>query len=309
LCSCHTACASVAGSTRRLFILGLAPPPTRRDELAQFLRHRREATSPEAVGVAVNGHRRTPGLRREEVSQLAGVGLSWYTWLEQGRDITPSPSVLDALARVFDLEPAERAHLFHLAGVAPPVADGSYPDTAPPELADVVSGLAPNPAYLIGPRADVLAWNEPAARVLGEPSRAPDGVANLLWWVFTEPGRHGQGWSDTARFTLARFRAEHARRYDDPAFVALIRGLLEVSPRFRELWRRHEVLNAQLGTKVIEHPQLGRLEVHHLQSIPTSHPDLRLTQFVPADAATREALGAAWSGTDSYPSDPPPRPG
>jgi transcriptional regulator with XRE-family HTH domain len=83
--------------------------------LAEFLRHHREATSPEAVGLPSNGNRRTPGLRREEVSLLAGVGLSWYTWLEQGRDITPSPSVLDALARVYDLDPPERAHLFHLA--------------------------------------------------------------------------------------------------------------------------------------------------------------------------------------------------
>ncbi len=276
-------------------ILGLAPPPTRRDELAQFIRHRREATSPEAVGLPANGHRRTPGLRREEVSQLAGVGLSWYTWLEQGRDITPSPSVLDALARVFDLEEAERAHLFHLAGVALPVSGEPYPTQAPPELAAVVQGLAPNPAYLIGPRTDVLAWNAPATAILGAPSRAPDGVANLLWWMFTEAGPHSLGWSDTARFTLARFRAEHARRYGDPAFAALISQLLQASPRFRELWRRHEVLDAQIGTKVIEHPRLGRLHLHHLQSIPTSHPDLRLTQFVAADSVTRQSLAAAFA--------------
>ena len=248
---------------------------------------------PETVGLPVNGHRRTPGLRREEVAQLAGVGLSWYTWLEQGRDITPSPSVLDALARVFDLEVPERAHLFALAGVAVPVSAGPYPTTAPPELERVVAGLAPNPAYLLGPRTDVLAWNDCATTVLGTPTRAPDGVLNLLWWMFTAPGRHAQGWSDTARFTLARFRAEHARRYGDESFTGLIRALLAASPRFRELWRRHEVLDAQVGTKVIEHPHLGRLEVHHLQSIPTSHPDLRLTQFVAADDATRAALAAA----------------
>src|SRR6476469_9172146 len=105
-------CASFARPTRRELILGLGPPPTRRDELAEFLRQHREATAPASVGIAVNGRRRTPGLRREEVSALAGVGVSWYTWLEQGRDITPSPSVLDALARVLDLEPAERIHLY-----------------------------------------------------------------------------------------------------------------------------------------------------------------------------------------------------
>jgi transcriptional regulator with XRE-family HTH domain len=261
--------------------------------LADFLRHRREATTPDAVGLRADGQRRTPGLRREEVSQLAGVGLSWYTWLEQGREITPSVSVLDALARVYDLDPPERAHLFHLAGVALPVSGGPYIRRAPDELSAVVAGLEPNPAYLIGPRTDVLAWNPAAARLLGEPTPAPDGVPNVLWWLFTEPGPHGLGWSATARATLARFRAEHARRYGDPDFVSLIRSLLDASPRFRELWRRHEVMDAQLGTKALDHPRLGRLSLHHLQSIPTSHPDLRLTQYVPADAATRSALAGA----------------
>jgi transcriptional regulator with XRE-family HTH domain len=271
-------------------ILGLAPPPTRRDELAEFLRLHRERTSPEGVGLSASGRRRTPGLRREEISQLAGVGLSWYTWLEQGRDITPSPGVIDALARVLDLDPHERAHLFHLAGVALPASGDDYPTEAPAELRDIVFGLEPNPAYLLGPRTDVLVRNAAAARMLGEPSRAPDGAQNLLWWMFTDRGAHGATWDETARNTLARFRAEHARRYGDPAFLELIHALLAASPAFRELWPRHEVLDAQLGTKVIDHPELGRLTVRHLQSIPTSHPDLRLTQFVPADEATRSAL-------------------
>jgi transcriptional regulator with XRE-family HTH domain len=272
--------------------MGPAPPPTRREELAQFLRHLRERTTPQTVSLTVNGNRRTPGLRREEVSQLAAVGVSWYTWLEQGREITPSAGVLDALARVFDLDAAEHAHLFHLAGVAPPTSAEDYPKQAPAELDQVVLGLEPNPAYLLGPRADVLAWNDAASRMLGTPSRAPDGVSNVLWWMFTDPGTHGPDWEDTARRTLARLRAEHARRYGDPAFAELINALLRASPRFRELWRRHEVLEAQLGTKTIDHPALGRLKLHHLQSIPTSHPDLRLTQFVPADATTRAALAA-----------------
>jgi len=218
------------------------------------------------------------------------VGLSWYTWLEQGRDITPSASVLDALARVLDLDSAEHAHLFHLAGVPIPEASSDYPREAPPDLLAVVEGLEPNPAYLIGPRTDVLAWNATATRMLGEVSMAPDGRRNLLWWVFTEPGLHPATRDDTARYTLARFRAQHARRYGDPAFTSLIAQLLSASARFRELWPRHEVLSAQLGTKVIDHPDFGRLNLYHLQSVPTSHPELRLTQFVPADSATRAAL-------------------
>ena len=243
------------------------------------------------MGLAAVGRRRTPGLRREEIAQLAGVGLSWYTWLEQGRNVTPSASVIDALARVLDLDPAERAHLFHLAGVALPVPAGDYPTEAPEELREVVVGLEPNPAYLTGPRTDVLVWNAAATRFIGEPSRAPDGAQNVLWWMFTDRGPHAPTWDETARNTLARFRAEHARRYDDPRFLMLIEALQAASPTFRELWRRHEVLDAQLGTKVVDHPELGRLAVRHLQSIPTSHPDLRLTQFLPVDAATRSAFG------------------
>jgi PAS domain-containing protein len=199
--------------------------------------------------------------------------------------------VLDALARVLDLGPAERVHLFDLAGVPVPQAAAPYPDEAPAELLEVVEGLDPSPAYLLGPRTDVLAWNHGATRMLGSPSRAPDGRRNILWWLFTEPGDHGPSWDGTGRNTLARFRAEHARRYDDPAFAALIAALLQASGRFRELWPRHEVLDAQIGTKTVEHPELGRLVLHHLQSIPTSHPDLRLTQFVPGDERTRAVFG------------------
>src|SRR4051794_41645106 len=156
-----TPCATVAVRTRGASIVGVAPPPSeaRRAELSDFLRTRRAKVAPQDAGLEANGRRRTPGLRREEVAQLAGVGLSWYTWLEQGRDIHPSPQVLDALARVLRLDSAERAHLFHLARVELPLPAGDYPRTAPPELAAIVDGLVPNPAYLLGPRTDVLGWN------------------------------------------------------------------------------------------------------------------------------------------------------
>ncbi len=274
--------------------MGVAPPPTRREELAEFLRHLRERTAPDAVGLDGGaGRRRTPGLRREEVSQLAGVGLSWYTWLEQGREITPSSSVLDALALVFDLSTAERAHLYDLAGVAIPAPADPYRTEAPPELAQWVAALDPIPAYLTNPRTDLLAHNRAATAVTFIPSPGPDGVRNMLWSLFTEPGPGGQMREQTARSTLARFRAAHARRYDDPDFRELIERLLSSSSRFRELWRRHEVLDSQQGTKVAEHPALGTLTLHHMQSIPTGHPELRLTQYLPADETTRTALAVA----------------
>src|ERR671914_1498642 len=152
-------CATVIRATRGASILGAAPLPseTRRAELAEFLKHRRALVSPASVGLEANGRRRTPGLRREEVAQLAGVGLSWYTWLEQERDIRPSAQVLDALARTLRLDGAERAHLFHLARVELPLPGEDYPREAPTELAAIVDELVPNPAYLIGPRTDVPA--------------------------------------------------------------------------------------------------------------------------------------------------------
>ena len=272
--------------------MGVAPPPTRREELAEFLRHLRERTAPESVGLDAAGtRRRTPGLRREEVCQLAGVGLSWYTWLEQGRrDVTPSSSVLDALALVFGLSGAERGALFDLAGVATPADAAAYPTEADPELIAWVDALQPVPAWLTNPRTDVLAHNRAAAAVVGMPTTGPDGTRNLLRSLFTEPGLDGGMRESTARSTLARFRAAHARRYDDPRFRALIAELLRDSAAFRELWPRHELLDAQQGTKIILHPQLQTLTLHHLQLIPTSDRELRLTQLLPADEATRAAL-------------------
>jgi transcriptional regulator with XRE-family HTH domain len=290
----RTLCDTVAVATRSADIMGLTPPPTRREELAEFLRHLRERTTPESVGLHTDpaaSRRRTPGLRREEVSQLAGVGLSWYTWLEQGRDITPSASVLDALARVFALGSPEHGHLFDLAGVARPDAAAPYATVAPPELEAFVSGFEPYPSFLLNPRADMLTFNPAAERVISVPEPGPDGTRNLLRHLFTVLPFAGR--EQTARFTLARFRAAHARRYDDPRFRDLIEELLSCSPRFRELWPRHEVLDSQSGTKTIEHDTLGTLQLLHLQSIPTVDPELRLAQYLPADEATREALVAA----------------
>ena len=292
----RTLCASVAAPTRRADILGLAPPPTRREELAEFLRHLRERTAPDSVGLETDPptrRRRTPGLRREEVSQLAGVGLSWYTWLEQGRDITPSPSVLDALARVFALSSAERGHLFDLAGVARPDDAEPYATEAPPELAAFVQSFEPFPSFLLNPRADMLAFNPAAARVIGIPEPGADGARNLLWHLFTAAGPISDSRAQTARMTVARFRAAHARRYDDPRFRELIEALLGESPRFRELWPRHEVLDSQSGVKTVEHATLGTLRLLHLQTIPTSDPELRLAQYLPADGSTRATLVAA----------------
>jgi len=272
--------------------VGAAPPPSalRRQELADFLRTRRAAVRPADIGLADDGRRRrTPGLRREEVAQHAGVGVSWYTWLEQGRDVTPSAQVLDALARALLLTPAEHAHLFHLAGVARPAGD--YPRTAPAELAEIVDGLLPHPAYLVGPRLDVLAHNAAAALVLHDLVAA--APRNLLWWLFATDWASVPGWAETARANLADFRAEYARRPGEPSFVELVAALSAESAVFREWWAEHDVRAYEPSRKTIRHAALGALAVHQLQSTPAGHPELRLRVLVPADDATRATLARA----------------
>lgn len=277
--------------------MAIASSPSRRDELRAFLRSRRARLSPADVGLPDDGaRRRTPGLRREEVAALAGVGVSWYTWLEQGRDIHPSPDVLDALARTLRLDAAERATLFALARTELPLPDGA--GTAPGDedgralLVSLVEGLHPAPAYLLGPMTWILAWNPAASALFGSPDHLPPERRSLLWLLLVDPGdaRSNPGRQATARNTVARFRSEYARHAGEPAYEQLIAELHELSPSFAQWWGEHEVNDTQRGTKTIEHPALGTLRLHHAQTVPTGAPDLRLTIYAPADAATRAAL-------------------
>ena len=276
----------------------VASSPSRRDELSAFLRSRRARLSPADVGLPDDGgRRRTPGLRREELAALAGVGVSWYTWLEQGRDINPSPEVLDALARTLRLDAAERATLFALARVEVPLPGGS--DKAPAEdddgyalLASLVEGLNPTPAYLLGPMTRILAWNRAASALFGSLDHLEPEHRSLLWLLMVDPGeaRDNPGREATARNMVARFRSEYARHAGEPAYEEFIAELHERSPRFAQWWGEHEVTDTQRGTKTLEHPTLGTLRLHHAQTVPTGAPDLRLTIYAPADAATRAAL-------------------
>jgi len=279
--------------------MAIASSPVRRDELRAFLRSRRARLSPADVGLPNDGvRRRTPGLRREEVAALAGVGVSWYTWLEQGRDIHPSPDVLDALARALRLGAAERATLFALARTELPLPDGS--GTAPGDDADdgrallvsLVEGLHPTPAYLLGTMTRILAWNPAASALFGSPDHLSAERRSLLWMLLVDPGdaRYNPGRHGTARNMVARFRSEYAQHAGEPRYEQFIAELGERSPWFAEWWGENEVNDTQRGTKTIEHATLGTLRLHHAQTVPTGSPDLRLTIYAPADAATRAAL-------------------
>ncbi len=224
--------------------------------------------------------------------------MSWYTWLEQGRDINPSPEVLDALARALRLDLAERRTLFALARTELPLADdvagtdSSQRESDVSQLIALVESMHPNPAYLLGPMTRILAWNRAASVVLGSPDHLAADRRYLLWWLMVDPGTSGMTAQreGTARNTLARFRAEYARHAGEPEYEEFLAQMREHGARFREWWGEHEVIDTQRGTKVMEHPQLGTLRLHHAQTVPTGQPELRLAVYAPADLTTRAAL-------------------
>ena len=287
--------------------MGLAPPPSsgpsansaRRAQLADFLRARRAEITPAEVGLPVIGRRRTPGLRREEVAQRAGVGLSWYTWLEQGRDITPSAQVLLALSQALRLSPSEQDHLFLLAGVAHPSDRAARPDeAADQQTVDLVHGLAPHIAYVLSPRFDVLAHNRPAEIIMGDLLAAPPHQRNLLAWMFNGDAgwsRRSDAWQATARANLLDFRTEYARHPDDPAYRELIDNLAARSEHLRTWWAEHAVQPLEPAHKQIPHATLGELSLLQSQSRLAHQPSLRLRVVVPADDHTRRVLAEAAS--------------
>ncbi|MEU0555050.1 helix-turn-helix transcriptional regulator [Dactylosporangium sp. NPDC006015] len=274
--------------------MGPAPTPNaaRRAALADFLRTRRAARRPQDAGLDPGpGRRRTPGLRREEVAQLSGVGLSWYTWLEQGRDVAPSAQVLLALSRALALTPSERDHLFLLAAVAPPQpGDGPVDE----ETAAFVDALLPHVAFVLDPRFDVVAHNR-AAEIIMSGLVAPPagGRRNLLLWLFDPPAwdTGSPAWQRTAHANLLDFRSEYARHPGDPASVALVEELIARSPAFRDWWAGHDVRVLEPSRKRIPHPVLGDLAFLSAQSRPAHAPWLRLRILVPADDRTRAAIG------------------
>jgi transcriptional regulator with XRE-family HTH domain len=284
--------------TREGFILvSKAPPKTtngngsaalaqgdgvpRRAELADFLRTRREAIRPEDVGLPGGGRRRTPGLRREEVAGLAGVGTTWYTWLEQGRDVRASSSVLEAIAGALQLTPAERAHLMLLGRGEQVVPLKGPREKVHPTIKKLVEGLNPNPACIIGRRYDFLAWNDAHSAVFGDPSQMPDGRRNLLWGIFMDPGRRTlhADWNEGSRRLVARFRAQAARHVGDPDFEDLINALKEGSAEFREWWELHEVASSGVGRKTLNHPEVGKLVFEHAVFHPQENLDQRLVLY------------------------------
>ena len=264
----------------------------RRQALADFLRKRRASIAPADVGLAPGIRRRTPGLRREEVAELAHIGASWYIWLEQGRDVHPSMQVLESLAQALKLTVNERRHLFLLAGQTLPPSHGSPAEEhLSPALQQIVRDLDPSPACILGRRWDYLAWNQSADALFAISAAAsPYYPRNLLWQIFTNPARLSSPyWEPVARSMLAEFRATSARYLGDPWFEELIADLQRVSPDFCRLWPQHDAHHQLDFHKILEHPVLGRLEFEHINLQVMSDPDIRLMVYAP-EPATRAKL-------------------
>lgn len=265
----------------------------RRVELGRFLRSRRERITPDQVGIPNGGRRRTPGLRREEVARLAGVGVSWYTWLEQARDIQASPAVLDAVARALLLEPYERRHLFTLARAVDPAAPGEPGLAAvPPQVQALLDQLEPFPANVQSTRCDLLAYNTSYRLLVSDLDALPVEDRNVVWLTFTHPAwrRALVDWPMTADRVVAQFRAAYSEHVDDPAWRWLRGRLQQASPEFAQRWQRHEIAPWQSRHKAYLHPRLGLLRFTHTQLWLSRTIATRLTAFIPADPETRAAL-------------------
>jgi transcriptional regulator with XRE-family HTH domain len=279
----------------------------RRHELAAFLRSRRDRLPPEAVGLPPAPRRRAPGLRREEVAQLAGVGITWYTWLEQGRPINVSAAVLDAIARTLRLDRHERAHLFTLAGHADRLPD-QVPDAVPGPVQAVLDALDPVPARVVNARWDVLAYNRAEAAVMGDYALRPPQERNIVWLLFCDPGMRERipAWSDDAAYVLAQFRAAMAEHVGEPAWRRLVEELSERSADFRRMWARHDVTGPAPHVKQLWHPAAGVLRFETATFLLPDRPGARMTVHTPSDDATRSALRALVGGSTERADDPRP---
>ncbi|GAB0105592.1 helix-turn-helix transcriptional regulator [Nocardia sp. JMUB6875] len=255
------------------------------NDLGDFLRSRRSRIQPADAGLREYGRRRVAGLRREEVAQLAGVSVDYYIRLEQGRGKHVSDAVLDAVARALRLDEPERLHLYALARPGgtvdshPTTASGVYRDTVAPGVRLVLDALAA-PAFVLGRRMDVLAWNALGDLVSGF-SRVPDSERNQARYLFLEPAApvFYPDWERVAAETVAFLRRDAGLHPDDPRLTALVEELSERSPDFARLWAAHPIKEKTRGAKLIQHPEAGRLELGYETFALPGDPDQLLVVY------------------------------
>jgi transcriptional regulator with XRE-family HTH domain len=258
--------------------------------LGQFLRARRKQLVRAELGVPPTTGRTASGLRREEVAYLAGVSITWYTWLEQGRDVTPSRQVLDSLARTLRLSHAEHVYLLALAGYgAPHPNPDPGPDAIPADVARLLEAFADFPAMAVTTDWTILAWNAAYEAVYPNVAKVAVAERNFLWLLFTDPYLRTliPDWERTAVYNVASFRAEAGTRLDEPPFADLVGRLLRTSDAFRSAWESFDIDTMPSRERHFRHPEVGDLHVEQHILAPSDHPRLRLVTFIPvADSDT-----------------------
>lgn len=280
----------------------MSPSQHSRSELADFLRTRRRHIDPEDAGLRVAGQRRTPGLRREEVSLLSGVSLTWYTWLEQARDIKPSQQVMDALARTLYMSTAEHEYVLRLTGHATARALDDSSVAMPPHGQRLLDALGISPAYATTRNWSIVGWNRAYEAFYPNVATTPAPDRNILWLVFTDPYVHHllADWRTDSRRFLTQFRAEAGARVHEPAFVGLVQRLQEVSEHFRLGWASHDVDQFTSRERRFEHPRAGTLLLEHHRLSLSDCPDLHLVVYTAAPGTdTAEKLAGLQALTRS----------
>ena len=256
----------------------------RRRELGDFVRAQRERLAPASVGLVGARRRRTPGLRREELAELAGLSTTWYTWIEQARDVSVSPSALARLAQALRLDRAQRAYLFELAGKRDPDPGASEADELPSAVSSCVAAIDV-PAYVLDRSWNAKTWNAAAERLFVGWLDAPgagDAERNLLRFIFLHPGARLLicDWERRARRVTAEFRAHCGAHLDDPALRRLIDELRRASADFAEMWEQHGVLGREGGERTFNHPRDGFLAFEQVTFELAGHADVKLTMLV-----------------------------
>ncbi|MCW6510355.1 helix-turn-helix transcriptional regulator [Lichenifustis flavocetrariae] len=259
-------------------------PPDTPHDLGTFLRSHRERLRAVDVGLrdSREGRRRTPGLRREEVAQLCGMSPTWYTWIEQGRDISVSPAALARLAEALRMSRAERAYLFELTRKQDPaIAAPVGPMAIPPVLQQILAST-PHPAYCLDGLWQACAWNAPALHLFAGWLGGAD--LSLLRYVFLDPTARGfiVDWDERARRLVAEFRADTSRRAADPAVAALATQMQRDSAAFAGFWKANDVLGREGGLRRFNHPEAGPVHYEQMTLHPAGYDDLKLVMLVPA---------------------------
>ena len=267
------------------------PAETHRKQLAEFLRNCRARLEPADVGLPDSKRRRTPGLRREDVAALAGVSVTWYTWLEQGRDIRASADVLEKISTTLRMSLDEREYLFALVQHRPAPLAGNDGDGVAPDVVRMMESLNV-PALLMTMHWDIIAWNSLATHLFRDYSKLEIRDRNLLRLLLLGPEFQvdPDEYEKTVARVLSRFRVDYGQAPDDPRMQELVAELSESCPIFDRFWMSSEVSARSHGINVTHHPQLGGLTFEHSSYVPEGSPKLRLVIFVPHDEDTRHKV-------------------